>query len=128
MLERLFERPEWKFFAALPRADVRSPSAGGRPWSSAAFFRLRRRDGHVVAAVQRGGSLGAPLGARRVVFVLLQVLPPLHQALTANLGSRVAAWLYDRLTDASVRPPGMGHLEDPTSPATSRWRATSTSA
>src|SRR5208283_2747390 len=24
------------------------------------------------------------------------------------------AWLYDRLTEACVRPPGMGHLEDPT--------------
>ena len=48
-----------------------------------------------------------------VVFVLLQVLAPLHQALGANLGSRTAAWLYDRLTEACVRPPGMGHLEDP---------------
>ena len=32
---------------------------------------------------------------------------------SANLGDRTAAWLYDRLTDACVRPPGMGHLEDP---------------
>ncbi len=69
--------------------------------------------GVLVAAVQRGGSLGPPLGLVGIVFVLLQVLTPLHQALSANLGSRVAAWLYDRLTDASVRPPGMGHLEDP---------------
>jgi hypothetical protein len=23
-----------------------------------------------------------------------------------------AAWLYDRLTDECVRPPGMGHLEE----------------
>jgi ABC-type multidrug transport system fused ATPase/permease subunit len=48
------------------------------------------------------------------VFVLLQVLTPLHQAVSANLGDRTAAWLYDRLTDACVRPPGMGHLEDAT--------------
>jgi hypothetical protein len=47
------------------------------------------------------------------VFVLLQVLTPIHQALGANLGDRTAAWLYDRLTEACVRPPGMGHLEDP---------------
>ena len=33
---------------------------------------------------------------------------------SANLGDRTAAWLYDRLTEACVRPPGMGHLEDPT--------------
>src|SRR6185295_10142607 len=38
---------------------------------------------------------------------------PFHLALSANLGSRVAAWLYDRLTEACVRPLGMGHLEDP---------------
>jgi hypothetical protein len=31
----------------------------------------------------------------------------------ANLGDRTAAWLYDRLNDACVRPEGMGHLEDP---------------
>jgi ABC-type multidrug transport system fused ATPase/permease subunit len=31
---------------------------------------------------------------------------------SANLGDRTAAWLYDRLTEACVGPPGMGHLED----------------
>src|SRR5688572_16474438 len=115
MLTRLSERPEWKFFAALPRAD--------RPLAAAWWAALVLRGllpalfavamGILVAAVQRGGSLGAPLGLVGAVFVLLQVLPPLHQALSANLGSRVAAWLYDRLTKATVRPPGMGHLEDP---------------
>ena len=54
-----------------------------------------------------------PLAVVGVVFVLLEVLAPIHEALSANLGSRVTAWLYDRLTDACVRPPGMGHLEDP---------------
>jgi hypothetical protein len=47
------------------------------------------------------------------VFILLQVMTPVHQAVSANLGDRTAAWLYDRLTEACVRPPGMGHLEDP---------------
>ena len=46
-------------------------------------------------------------------FVLMQVLSPLHQAISSNLGSRTATWLYDQLTIACVRPPGMGHLEDP---------------
>jgi ATP-binding cassette subfamily B protein len=41
------------------------------------------------------------------------VLSPVHQALGANLGSRTAAWLYDRLASACVGPPGMGHLENP---------------
>ncbi len=47
-----------------------------------------------------------------MVFVLLQVLAPVHQAVGANLGSRTSAWLYDRLTLACVGPPGMGHLEN----------------
>src|SRR6185503_17578942 len=68
--------------------------------------------GVLVSAVQRGTSLGLPLAVAGAAFVLMQVVPPLHQAASANLGSRLAAWLYDRLTDACVRPPGMGHLED----------------
>src|SRR6185436_14386457 len=54
-----------------------------------------------------------PLTALGIVFVFLQVLTPLQTALSANLGNRTAATLYDRLTDACVTPPGMGHLEDP---------------
>ncbi len=69
--------------------------------------------GGLVQAVQQAGSLAAPLGLVGIVFVLLQVLSPIHQAVGANLGSRTAAWLYDRLTTACVRPPGMGHLENP---------------
>jgi ABC-type multidrug transport system fused ATPase/permease subunit len=115
VLRRLRDRPEWKFFGALPRAD--------RPLALAWWAVLILRGllpavfaiamGALVAAVERGDSLAAPLGVIGVVFVLLQVLTPIHQAIGANLGSRVAAWLYDRLTEASVRPPGMGHLEDP---------------
>ena len=70
--------------------------------------------GALVGAVQHGSSLAVPLSTVGLVFVLLQVLTPAHQAMSANLGDRTAAWLYDRLTEAAVRPPGMGHLEDPT--------------
>ena len=69
--------------------------------------------GVLVAAVERGDRLADGLVLVGSVFVLLQVLTPIHQAVGANLGDRTAAWLYDRLTDACVRPPGMGHLEDP---------------
>ena len=69
--------------------------------------------GVLVGAVQRGDSLAGPLALAGTIFVLLQVLSPIHQAVSANLGDRTAAWLYDRLTEACVRPPGMGHLEDP---------------
>src|SRR6202045_4950359 len=69
--------------------------------------------GILVAAVQRGSGLADGLAFVGIVFVLLQVLTPIHQAVGANLGDRTATWLYDRLTEACVRPPGMGHLEDP---------------
>src|SRR5947209_3920686 len=69
--------------------------------------------GVLVGAVQRGDNLAGSLTLVGGVFILLQVLTPVHQAVSANLGDRTAAWLYDRLTEACVRPPGMGHLEDP---------------
>src|SRR3984957_18793573 len=69
--------------------------------------------GVLVAAVERGSGLAAPLLAVAVVFVLMQVLGPLHTALSANLGDRTAAGLYDEMTGACVAVPGIGHLEDP---------------
>ena len=59
--------------------------------------------GVLVGAVQSGDPLAGPLALVGVVFVLLQVLTPLHQAVGANLGDRTAAWLYDRLTDGVRR-------------------------
>ncbi len=70
--------------------------------------------GVLVGAVQRGEPLEGPLALVAAIFIPLQVLPPIHRALGANLGSRTASWLNDQLTQACVRPPGIGHLEDPT--------------
>jgi len=115
MIARLRERQEWKLCAALPRAS--------RPLATVWWALLLLRGtlpalfaiamGALVGAVQHGDSLAAPLVAVGVVFVLLQVLVPVHLAVSLNLGDRTAAWLYDRLTEACVAPPGMGHLEDP---------------
>lgn len=115
MLQRLTERKEWKFFGVLPKADAGLAAA----WWTVLVLRGMLPAGFAIAmgvlvgAVQRGHSLAAPLAFAGVIFVLLQVLSPIHQAVSANLGDRTAAWLYDRLTEACVRPPGMGHLEDP---------------
>jgi ABC-type multidrug transport system fused ATPase/permease subunit len=68
--------------------------------------------GVLVGAVQHGAALALPLGLVGVIFLLLQLLSPFHQAIGTNLGSRTAAWLYDELTRACVGPLGMGHLED----------------
>ena len=115
MMRRLRERNEWKFFAVLPKAD--------RPLAMVWWLILMLRGvmpvlfaiamGVLVRSVQQGDSLTGPLIFAGAVFVLLQVLAPIHVAVGANLGDRTAAWLYDRLTEACVRPPGMGHLEDP---------------
>ena len=67
----------------------------------------------MIGAVQGGGSLAVPLTAVGIVFVLFQVLTPLHLAISANLGSRTAAYLYDRLMTATTAPPGIAHLERP---------------
>jgi ABC-type multidrug transport system fused ATPase/permease subunit len=115
LLKRLRERNEWKFFAVLPRAD--GPLAVA--WWAVLVLRgvlpavFAIAMGGLVGAVQGGAGLAGPLALVGAVFVLLQVLTPVHQAIGANLGDRTAAWLYDRLTEACVRPPGMGHLEDP---------------
>jgi ABC-type multidrug transport system fused ATPase/permease subunit len=115
MLERLRRRPEWKFFGVLPKADPTLAAA----WWSAVVLRgvlpagFAVAMGLLVSAVQRGDGLGVPLAFAGGLFVLLQILTPIHQAISSNLGDRTAAWLYDRLTDACVDPPGMGHLEDP---------------
>ncbi|MFL5800160.1 MAG: ABC transporter ATP-binding protein, partial [Roseiflexaceae bacterium] len=108
-------RQEWKFFSVLPQADRALTIAwwvvlalrGVLP----AVFAIAM--GLLVGAVQRGDDLAAPLALAGAVFVLLQVLTPIHTAISANLGDRTAAWLYDRLTEACVRPRGMGHLENP---------------
>ncbi|HTQ78696.1 MAG TPA: ABC transporter ATP-binding protein, partial [Thermoanaerobaculia bacterium] len=115
MIERLRQRPEWQSFSVLPRADRALAAAwwlvlvvrGLLP----ALFAIAM--GQLVGAVQQGAPLAGPLSFAGVAFVLLQVLSPVHQSLGANLGSRTAAWLYDQLTLACIRPPGVGHLENP---------------
>ena len=102
------------FFAALPKADGVLALAwwmvvllhGVLP----ALFAIAM--GVLVAAVQRGDSLVGPLTIVGLVFVALQVLTPIQTAVSHSLGDRTAAFLYDRLTEACVRPQGLGHLED----------------
>ncbi len=114
LIQRLRARTEVRFFLVLPKADALLASLwwivivlrGVLP----ALFGITM--GILISAVQHGAPLTQPLALVAIVFVLLQVLTPIHQAISTNLGDQTAAWLYDRLTDACVRPPGMGHLED----------------
>ncbi|HEY2433257.1 MAG TPA: ABC transporter ATP-binding protein [Vicinamibacterales bacterium] len=109
------DRDEWRFFAALSTA---APLLAAAWWAVlvlrgllGAAFGLAM--GLLVGAVTHGTPLSVPLAITGAVFVLLQVLPPVQQAISANLGDRTASWLYDRLTLACVGPPGVRHLEDP---------------
>jgi len=114
-LVRLRARPEWKFFALLPRVDKALAYGwwallvlqGALPAAFAVVM------GAVVSAVQDSESLVVPLTWMSVVFIAMQVVAPIHDAMSQNLGSKVADWLNDELAQAAVAPPGIGHLEDP---------------
>ena len=114
MLERLRQRNEWKFFSVLPKAAPGLTIA----WWTALLLRgmlpvgFAIATGLLVTAVQRGANLAAPLALVGALFITLQILAPIHHELSASLGDRTAGWLYDRLTEACARPPGIGHLED----------------
>jgi ABC-type multidrug transport system fused ATPase/permease subunit len=111
----LRDRPEWRFFGVLPKADRRLTAA----WWSLLVLRgllpagFAVTMGVLVGAVQQDRSLTGPLIATGVVFVALQVLGPIHLAIGHNLGDRTSAWLNDELATGCVEPPGIGHLEDP---------------
>ncbi|WP_237722447.1 ABC transporter ATP-binding protein [Singulisphaera acidiphila] len=115
MIQRLRTSDGWKFFGVLPQANrglavtwwVLLLLRGILP----ALFAIVI--GRLVGAVQRGQDVVGPLALVGAVYLPLQILAPLHRAIGANLGSQTAAWLYDRLVLACVRPPGMGHLENP---------------
>jgi len=114
VFSRLTKRKEWQFFSVLPKA---APGLALAWWlvlvlrgASPAAFAIAM--GVLVGAVQHGAPVSGPLAIAGGIFLLLQVLNPIHQAVSANLGDRTSAWLYDRLTQACVQPPGMGHLED----------------
>jgi ABC-type multidrug transport system fused ATPase/permease subunit len=109
------ERKEWKFFRVLPKA---SPGLAAAWWLGLLLLGILPAAfavamGILIGAVRSGQPLGVPLAFAGGIFIVLQVLNPIHRAVSTNLGDRTAAWLYDRLTEACVRPPGIGHLEDP---------------
>jgi hypothetical protein len=112
---RFRTRQELQLAGALWHAD---PALAAGWWSLLALRGLLPAafaiaSGFLVAAVEHHQALAVPLAVVGMVFILLQVLGPLHTALSANLGDRTAAWLYDELTGACLGPPGIGHLEDP---------------
>ena len=107
MFRRLTGSKEWIFFSVLPRAD----GLLALGWWTALILRgvlpalFAVATGSLVGAVQQSGSLTFSLTLVGGIFILLQILTPIHLALSSNLGDRTAAFLYDRLTAACVGPP-----------------------
>ncbi len=114
-LTRLRARQEWRFFGALRTA------APGWAWAWWALIVLRGvvpavasvAFGWLVGAVERHGSLTGPLVLVAITFTTTLVMQPVHQLVSSNLGSSMAAHLYDRLMAVCVTPVGIGHLESP---------------
>src|SRR5580765_5250601 len=100
VLARLSQRNEWKFFSVLPRADFGLAAA----WWALLILRgvlpavFAVAMGALVTSVQGGAAVGGMLGFVGALFVLLQMVAPVHLAVSYNLGDRTAAWLYDKLT------------------------------
>jgi ABC-type multidrug transport system fused ATPase/permease subunit len=110
---RVRERQEWQFFGALHDA---APGLAGSWWLLLLLrgllpALLAIATGVLVGAVEHGHALAAPLTFVGVLFIAFQVLTPVHQAVSANLGTRTSIWLNDRLMVATTTPPGMAHLE-----------------
>ncbi len=69
--------------------------------------------GALIGAVSAGHRPGLPLAVVAVSSVLILVLSPVHDAVSANLGARVGADLHGRLLRAAIEPAGVAHLEEP---------------
>ena len=115
MIKRLRTRPEWQFFAELPKAD---PLLAVAWWAllvvsgvMPAVFAVAI--GVTVGAVQQNGPVSGPLALTGAVFVIMLAATPILTTVSMNLGNRLSALLNERLIRACVEPPGIGHLEDP---------------
>ena len=105
-LKALRQSPGWSFLAVLPKV---SPGATVAWWalillrgSLPAAFTLAV--GGLVGAVQKGSGMTAALALVGAVFVAMNALGPLHEALSADLGQRTGAWLHDRLMGTYLVP------------------------
>ena len=89
MIARLYRSNEWKFFSVLPRAEARLAVL----WWALVVLRgvlpavFAITIGVLVSAVTNGDSLALPLTVAGAVFIVLQLLPPLLVAVSANVGN-----------------------------------------
>jgi ATP-binding cassette, subfamily B, bacterial len=115
-VEKPWTTAEWDLvFRVLPRAGGRL----ARAWWSLVVLRallpgvLILATGALIGAVSAGHRAEWPLAVVAVSSVLILVLSPVQDALSANLGARVGGHLHRRLLRAAIEPAGIAHLEEP---------------
>jgi ATP-binding cassette subfamily B protein len=69
--------------------------------------------GVLVAEISTRARPGWPLAVLATTSILIMVLSPIHDTVSANLGARVGGYLHERLLRAAIEPAGIAHLEDP---------------
>lgn len=113
MIARLRRRNEIVFFTYLTRENT---GLAGTWWALIAargvlpaLFTLLT--GALIGAVQGSKPLAVPLLAAGAVFVLIQLLAPVHAQVSSNLGDRLSDSLHGLLARASTTPSGLAHLE-----------------
>ena len=109
------ERQEVRFFRSL---WIAAPGAAAAWWALLVLrgvlpVGVSLAFGGLIGAVSRGSSLVLPLVLFGASFMASLVAFPFLQLASANLGSRMSAHLYDRLTTLCTQPEGVGHLERP---------------
>lgn len=107
-------RREWVFFATLWRSH---PGLTALWWALIVFQGILPAAfvvavGVLIGAVAGGAPLLTPLLLIGVVFVLMQVMTPLHNQIGSLLGEHVSDRLHDRLLVAAGTPEGVAHLEN----------------
>lgn len=115
MIAGLRARTEWQFFSVLARVRPGLSAVWwalviGRGLLPAVFVLLV---GALVESVRRGEPSVGVLAMLGVVFVVMQLLAPLHVQVSANLGDCVTSWLSGQLLEAATEPDGMRQLESP---------------
>jgi ATP-binding cassette, subfamily B, bacterial len=107
---------EWHLvFRVLPRSSPRL----ARAWWALVLLRsllpavLVIATGALVGEVSGGGRAAVPLAVVTASSILILVLSPLQDSLSANLGAEVGRDLHERLLRSSIEPAGIAHLEDP---------------
>jgi ATP-binding cassette subfamily B protein len=115
-VRKTWQSAEWNLiFRVLPRAH----RGLARSWWALVLTRSALPGGLIIAtgvltgAVNAGRRPAWSLAAVAATSILILVLSPIHDAVSANLGARVGADLHERLLRAAIEPAGVAHLEDP---------------